>query len=1522
MSSSLSTGIAKATNIMIKPTHMYDSMGRRKEGVVKAVAAARFEDALQTFNRLCSRLLSFSHLITETEAIKQLEDVYARFSTWGHETGAEDLSLDRRLRKSKELHETVIDILHELQSALDDGMQLVEEQQFADWTKQLIEQQDFDPPAIIEEMAQDEVDPRDTGPTGPPVDDAQATVLMERLLEAVDEISGNVDNLIMLGPSLERPYPQDIDAYASSISNTSDISDSMDIERACLEFPIASSILQKRLGRANWKRRIAQMVVHEQNRKDGKIHPPRQRTKKTVRQEVAQDAFNFQQPTLRREKLVVVPKFLPLMSVTASTAEVSDTASDLWDTNPRSSTSKLNRANSATTLATMATYESNKKVQTGMKMLQLAAAKEAMFPKTPVQLTEIPKGRTVAFTCNFCGYDLEAGGRIQTEEDWNQHLLEDLEPYLCTFDKCFSAQETYARRDEWYRHELESHRVHKAWVCPACREEFKTKQEATEHLMQIHCCDFKNEKEVVMMKAMLKQTLSSRILGTQICPLCGEKLEARRCKEHIARHLECFALLSIAEEATSDEDESDDIFSQSDDAMSDRGRKELVLSTFVREQFNLNLERGQQPPDRFMDGGGGLDLLEDMSECGDSKDSEPRIGNARQRESTQMLMDKMFHGYGGAHPTIAARRTATTTAETSGKRAARWPQQQQQQQVGGPPSLASLTEKLPLLRTWSFPRNADFMGRDRELANLYKILSEPGKVCVVSGEGGMGKTALAVEYTWRYEQSYHYIFWVQAETPVGSSDTFCQIAQQMRLVPEGTDQETMIRLGREFLEGIRDKRWLMVLDNVEKWDDIDVYTPTKTSATQGSILITTRHESLTAPSRPVNYFRTTLQELSIEEGRQLLIHGLPEDLRPKEMSLRDREYKVAGEIAGLVGLPLLIVYISGYIKNLGCTLSEFWEYWNEWRPNARLSGSGGGSGDAGGEAGKGSGDVEDDATEGTSKRDTSGREGVFYMALRDLSTDEKKLLKIMAFLDSDGIQRELLEWNDASRPGPGYLKKSRLRLIISKLKGQSIVTEKRQGERETYNVHRLLQARLLQDMNGNQAERDEIFMLAFSLIRSRLPRPSLDTPEPHKWNAFKEYLPHVLSLQRAYANPLSIVTVRPFRGLAELFKDGGVLLWQRYVHGDALKLLHSAEKILDQVRQYSDKSDKSDGGHDEGDSDEDENLRAEVNITINLLLQYFGISFRKEIRDRSAAILAYHERVARRRGRDKGVDDGDHGGSDDYEDQLMVSNARADYANTLLQFNDFRQAEPIYEACLATFSAAASTSAKDNSDSNTAFALAKLHHHLAYCRMYRHQFDEAVELADQAVRIIERVSDMAMALRYRFDLACITLQSGRREQALALHQGILKARLGFQGRASYFTLQSQYAVAALCHYLGQLEEAEMLMKSALSKAAGRGGKNFWPDAAVARTKYHLSLVMAERDSSRGLVGMDEELRTRRQDEARKLAFEAKDVLSRMLPYDPEPITGVREEDTLALFDHLQPVFGGRFTSTKLLGYIS
>jgi len=95
------------------------------------------------------------------------------------------------------------------------------------------------------------------------------------------------------------------------------------------------------------------------------------------------------------------------------------------------------------------------------------------------------------------------------------------------------------------------------------------------------------------------------------------------------------------------------------------------------------------------------------------------------------------------------------------------------------------------------------------------------------------------------------------------------------------------------------------------------------------------------------------------------------------------------------------------------------------------------------------------------------------------------------------------------------------------------------------------------------------------------------------------------------------------------------------------------------------------------------------------------------------------------------------------------------------------------------------------------------------------------------------------------------------------------------------------------------------MRTALVKAKERTDKGFWPEAAVARTEFHLSQVLKKKGNDSA--------------EAEGLVTKARSVLSRLLPYDP--LEGVAEEDEIGLFDHLQPIFGGRFTGLSLLKYI-
>lgn len=346
--------------------------------------------------------------------------------------------------------------------------------------------------------------------------------------------------------------------------------------------------------------------------------------------------------------------------------------------------------------------------------------------------------------------------------------------------------------------------------------------------------------------------------------------------------------------------------------------------------------------------------------------------------------------------------------------------------------------------------------------------------------------------------------------------------------------------------------------------------------------------------------------------------------------------------------------------------------------------------------------------------------------------------------------------------------------MITDLLSRRLIGFKKQDDRDTFSIHRLLQHRLLHDLADNPGESKEIFDMAFELIRERLPRPSLDTPDSIKWNVFKEYIPHVLTLQKVYVDGL--LMIKPYVALAELFRDGGVHLWQRGLIYDGCRLLNSAEAILDRMGV------------------EEDNMRIDIHIATALLIQYFGISHRAESRERFWKILQMRERIFL-----QAVP-----GMTTKYNELTLCNARADYGNALLQFNNYREAEPIYHECHEKYQ-------KWGTEDEISFEYAKFNHHMAFCRMYHQDFEAALKLSERAVELISRQSGQPqLTLRYKFDLANVILQSGDLERSLEMQKQILKARLNLQGngKPNYFTLQSYYAVGAGYAHLGRLEEAE------------------------------------------------------------------------------------------------------------------
>jgi hypothetical protein len=213
--------------------------------------------------------------------------------------------------------------------------------------------------------------------------------------------------------------------------------------------------------------------------------------------------------------------------------------------------------------------------------------KPRTVPRLPIALEGEP-GRS--FLCPYCFDDLEVGLSIATKDDWNLHVFADLEPYMCTFDKCLRAEKTFAIRDEWFRHELESHRILKVWVCHSCVKEFSSAQAFEEHL-QLNHGNISGPSQMAMMVQLCVKH-SQIHPKEEVCPLCALKLCVEEMRDHIASHLEQFALTSINGDESSEEDDSDDIQSVRfpEDNESVVGQTKLkILEDFVDEQLGFVL---------------------------------------------------------------------------------------------------------------------------------------------------------------------------------------------------------------------------------------------------------------------------------------------------------------------------------------------------------------------------------------------------------------------------------------------------------------------------------------------------------------------------------------------------------------------------------------------------------------------------------------------------------------------------------------------------------------------------------------------------------------------------------------------------------------------------------------------------------------------------------------------------------------------------------------------------------------------
>jgi len=413
------------------------------------------------------------------------------------------------------------------------------------------------------------------------------------------------------------------------------------------------------------------------------------------------------------------------------------------------------------------------------------------------------------------------------------------------------------------------------------------------------------------------------------------------------------------------------------------------------------------------------------------------------------------------------------------------------------------------------PHNPNFTGRVDLLDSLHEALTSGQYVAftqtqAITGLGGVGKTQLALEYTYRHLADYEIVWWVKSEEPATLAADYASLAAKLDL-PEKTspDQNAIIGVVKSWLE--QNVGWLMVFDNVQDPEDLEDYLP---HTGGGHVIVTSRNPNWGG-----------------------IVRTLPVDVFSRAESiefLRNRTGQDDGADAltdALGNLPLALEQAGAYIEETRITLSNYLKRFQEQQKEVL-------------ERGK---PVSYPATVTTTWE-------MSFKQVQEASDTGADLLNLCAFLAPDDIPKSLLVGGARHLPpslAPIVADDLEFDEAVAVLMRYSLIT----GSSDNLSIHRLVQAvtrdRLEEDDRKRWSE------AAVQLVDYAFPR---DSDDFHNWPVCSLLLPHALATA-GHAEELGVVP----ETTGDLLNRIGIYLNLRAEYKDSKSVLESALVIFENV---------------------------------------------------------------------------------------------------------------------------------------------------------------------------------------------------------------------------------------------------------------------------------------------------------------------------------------------------------------------
>ncbi|KFZ19988.1 hypothetical protein V501_00368 [Pseudogymnoascus sp. VKM F-4519 (FW-2642)] len=391
-----------------------------------------------------------------------------------------------------------------------------------------------------------------------------------------------------------------------------------------------------------------------------------------------------------------------------------------------------------------------------------------------------------------------------------------------------------------------------------------------------------------------------------------------------------------------------------------------------------------------------------------------------------------------------------------------------------------------------FPRNTDFIGRDDIFQSLDQLLplTTTYQTAAIWGLGGCGKTQMALEYTYRWqEQTSGSVFWVRGDTEASFSQSYSEIAKEAGISIDLKGEDLLLAV-QKWIEEL--PKWLLILDNVDHlriFKEVYGHQNTDTSPNpellrfvprkNGIVLWTSRDNSILG--RLVDFSRgVEVREMSGQEALRLFQSrsGWPLSEQPSDDE---------SELLNLLeNLPLAVSQSAAYIRSTRSTVKLYIEMLKESEiDQSELL------------------DYEFSDVHRQSDMPNSVMK-TWIISMKQIAQESQcaeRILNTIAYLDNQGLPFEVL----SAAGGDGF-KKHEILQAAGRLVDYSFLQAQITAEAAppAYQEHRLVQLATRQALSKAK-QNSEFSGNAIQIMESLFPDGTHET-----WSSCRVYLPHAL----------------------------------------------------------------------------------------------------------------------------------------------------------------------------------------------------------------------------------------------------------------------------------------------------------------------------------------------------------------------------------------------------------------------------